>query len=97
MPTSIAPNEIPVSKVTKVSFTADSFTFHLEDKRELTVPLWWYPRLKAGSPKQMENYRILPGATGVTWEDLDEDISVRGLLLGQPAPGAIPPVMDAAE
>jgi len=97
MPTSIAKDEVKVSKVKKVSFSASHFTFHLEDDRNLTVPLWWYPRLQSGTAKQRKNYEILPGATGVHWEDMDEDISVRGLLIGKPAPGAIAPMVDAAE
>lgn len=97
MPTSISKDEVTVSPVEKVSFTGSHFTFHLSDGRHLTIPLWWYPRLQGGTADQKSNYRILPGATGVHWEMLDEDISVRGLLIGEPAPGATPPIMEAAE
>ena len=97
MPTSMSKTDIAVSKVEKVTFESNRFVFHLEDGRQLSTPLWWYPRLQSGTLKQRRAYRILPGATGVTWDALDEDISVQGLLMGEPAPGAIPPVLDAAE
>lgn len=97
MSTSISREEVGVSEVLRVTFTDETFTFHLDDKRQLTVPLWWYPRLLAGTPEQRKQYRILPGGKGVHWDAIDEDISVRGLLMGSPAPGAMPPVMDAAE
>jgi hypothetical protein len=53
---------------------------HLEDGRSLTVPLEWFPRLRDGNPAQRNNWRLIGPGTGIHWLDLDEDISVAGLL-----------------
>ena len=85
------------SEITAVLFTKDTFTFELSDKRKVTAPIWWYPRLQSATPKQRQDYQILPGGDGVHWPDVDEDISLLGLFIGGPAPGAVMPVLDAAE
>ena len=85
------------AEVTGVSFTKHTFTFELADKRKITAPIWWYPRLQSGTPEQRKNYEIIAGGEGVHWPDMDEDISLFGLFIGGPAPGAVMPVMDAAE
>lgn len=84
-------------EVTAVTFTEHTFTFELSDKRELTAPIWWYPRLQSATHSERENFEVLPGGDGVHWPDIDEDISILGLFIGGPAPGAVMPVMDAAE
>jgi hypothetical protein len=53
----------------------------LSDGRTLGVPLAWFPRLQDASPEQLENCELSP--YGLHWEDLDEDISVAGLLEGR--------------
>ncbi|AOY97798.1 hypothetical protein BKK79_38480 (plasmid) [Cupriavidus sp. USMAA2-4] len=53
----------------------------LEDGRTLGVPLAWFPRLLHATPEQRNRYEI--SATGLHWDDLDEDISVEGLLAGR--------------
>lgn len=85
------------AEVTAVTFTETTFTFELADKRQLTAPLWWYPRLQGATADEREDYEILPGGDGVHWPAVDEDISILGLFIGGPAPGAVMPVMDAAE
>jgi hypothetical protein len=52
----------------------------LADGRTITAPLDWYPRLKHGTPEERANYEV--SDEGVHWEDLNEDISVEGLLKG---------------
>jgi hypothetical protein len=52
----------------------------LSDGRTLGVPLAWFPRLTSATREQLENYELSP--LGLHWEDLDEDISVAGLLAG---------------
>ena len=64
-----------------VSFDEDSFWLDLSDGRTLGVPLAWFPRLLRASPEQREKVSI--SARGLHWEDLDEDISIEGLLAGQ--------------
>lgn len=56
----------------------------LEDGREVTVPLAWYPRLQDATPEQRSHWRLIGRGTGISWEDLDEDLSVHGLLEGGP-------------
>jgi len=54
----------------------------LSDGRQLSIPLTYFPRLLNASKKQRNNYIISGGGTGIHWDDIDEDISVNGLLLG---------------
>lgn len=84
-------------QIETVSFDAYYFRFHLKDGRILSAPLWWYPRLQKATVQQREAWEILPFGDGVEWDDVDEHISAKGLLLGKQAPGATPPVLDAAE
>jgi hypothetical protein len=58
----------------------DAFVLHLEDGRSLTVPLEWFPRLRDASPEQRGHWRLIGPGEGIHWPDLDEDISVAGLL-----------------
>jgi len=44
------------------------------------VPISWYPRLAAGSPEQRQRWRLIGRGIGIRWEELDEDLSVEGLL-----------------
>lgn len=67
-------------EATHVVVTQDTLTVDLEDGRTISVPLLWYPRLFHGTPDERNNFEI--GPFGIHWEDLDEDISIKGLLLG---------------
>jgi hypothetical protein len=60
----------------------------LEDGRTISVPLEWSPRLATATPEQRANWRIIAGGHGIHWPDVDEDLSVEGLLLGARAPEA---------
>jgi len=53
---------------------------HLEDGRSLSVPLEWFPRLRDATPEQRSHWRFIGPGTGIHWPDIDEDISVAGLL-----------------
>ncbi len=66
-----------------VSFEEDAFRVVLDDGRELTVPLAWFPRLLHGTPDQRARWELIGRGEGLHWEDLDEDISVVGLLAGR--------------
>lgn len=63
-------------------FDSDNLCIEFTDNRKLTVPLSFFPRLLQANKKQRENYIISGGGTGLHWEDIDEDISVKNLLLG---------------
>ncbi len=81
-------------KATSVRFDQDSMWVDLSDGRTLSVPLAWFPRLLRASPSQREEVTI--STRGLHWEELDEDISVEGLLAGrgdQTRPG---PKVEAA-
>lgn len=55
----------------------------LEDGRELAVPVEWYPRLRDATAAQRRNWRLIGRGEGIHWPDIDEDISVLGLLKGR--------------
>lgn len=50
--------------------------------------IWHYPRLLNATPAQRQNYEIMP--MGIHWPDVDEDLSIHGILQGTKAPGAVP-------
>ena len=62
-------------------FTDDRLVVDLEDGREVSVPLEWFPRLRDASPTERAHYRLMGGGGGIHWPELDEDLSVRGLLI----------------
>lgn len=67
----------------KVVFAEDSFVVYLSDGRYLSVPTIWYPRLFNGNKQELENYELIGDGEGIHWPDLDEDISVDGILAGR--------------
>ncbi len=52
----------------------------LDDGRELSVPIDWFPSLRDATQEQRNNYRFIGDGEGIHWEDLDEDIFVEALL-----------------
>ncbi|PIV01996.1 MAG: DUF2442 domain-containing protein [Syntrophobacterales bacterium CG03_land_8_20_14_0_80_58_14] len=73
-------------RVTDVRFTDDAISVDLFDGRTITVPLAWYPRLLHAAPEQRAKWRIAGAGYGIHWPDIDEDLSIQGLLQGAPAP-----------
>jgi hypothetical protein len=73
--------EVPVAE--GVTVTEDTLSVDLSDGRTISVPLAWFPRLMHGSQKERDNWRLIGKGYGIHWQDLDEDISVENLLLGQ--------------
>ncbi len=59
---------------------ADFLRVTLADGREIAVPLVWFPRLLDATPEQRGNWRLIGRGQGIHWPDLDEDLSVAGLL-----------------
>ena len=68
-----------------VRVTAAHLVVELTDGRAVSVPLSWYPRLAEGTPSERRRWTLLGGGLGIHWPDLDEDIEVEALLLGQPS------------
>jgi len=64
-----------------VAFDGDRMSVELSDGRVLSVPLAWFPKLVNATRGQLENFELSP--RGLHWEDLDEDVSVAGLLAGR--------------
>ena len=65
---------------TSVAFAGDEMTVALVDGRRLSVPLVWFPRLAAATPAERQAFELIGDGEGIHWPDLDEDISVEGLL-----------------
>lgn len=72
-------------RIASLKVTKDEIIAHLVDGRTISVPLAWSWRLSDASPSQRNKFEILGSGQGVTWQDLDEDISARGMLYGIPA------------
>jgi hypothetical protein len=70
-------------RVKSVAFTAAELVVTLADRRKISTPLDWYPRLRNASAAARENYEIMP--MGIHWPHLDEDLSVAGMLAGDRA------------
>lgn len=68
------------ARARSVEFVPDSLVVHLEDGRTLSVPLEWFPRLRDATPEQRAHWRMIGPGSGVHWPELDEDLSVAGLL-----------------
>lgn len=64
------------------------------DGREIATPLWWYPSLMNASPEQRNRVELM--FSGIHWPELDEDLSIEGMLKGWKARDAVPPA-EAAE
>jgi hypothetical protein len=71
----------PLAIDVKVSDIVLSVT--LDDGRQLSVPLVWFPRLLDGSQQARDNWELIGRGQGIHWPDLDEDISTAGLLAGR--------------
>jgi len=65
---------------TGIRFDAERLHVQLSDGREISVPLEWFPSLRDATDEQRNKSRLIGKGVGIHWEDLDEDISVEGLL-----------------
>ena len=72
-------------RIQDVRVTKDEIIAQLADGRVISVPLAWSWRLAEATPKQRLNFRLIGSGQGVHWPDVDEDISVEGMLHGVPA------------
>jgi hypothetical protein len=82
--TTLAVNlDLPYAEGVKVS--EDTLNVDLSDGRTISVPLSWFPRLVYASREQRNNWRLIGRGHGIHWDDIDEDISVEGLISGRPS------------
>lgn len=70
-------------RAVKVWFDDHNIWLGLEDGRQVSTPLAFYPRLLNATKEQRENYEFIGPGIGIHWEDLDEDLSVEGIVLGR--------------
>ncbi|MCL5029487.1 MAG: DUF2442 domain-containing protein [Bacteroidetes bacterium] len=75
--------QIPYGK--NITVTNDTLSVELNDGRSISVPLAWYPRLLNATKQERNNWRLIGKGYGIHWEDIDEDISIEGLLAGKPS------------
>ena len=79
----VSTTEVSVPEAMSIVVTEDTLTAELSDGRAISVPLAWYPRLVHATPEERSNWELIGGGEGIHWPDLDEDISVEGLLAGR--------------
>lgn len=75
--------EIEIPNAVDAEITEDALTVELSDGRTISAPLAWYPRLVHASARERADWQLIGKGEGVHWEELDEDISVEGLLAGR--------------
>lgn len=75
----------PRPLVTDVRFNEDQLVVEISDGRTLAVPLEWFPRLRDATPAERNNWSKIGLGGGIHWEDIDEDISLAGLIEGRSA------------
>jgi len=68
------------AKASAVKITDEDLIVTLVDGREVKVPLVWFPKLLRATPSQRNNYRLIGDGVGIHWPELDEDLSVAGIL-----------------
>ena len=66
-----------------VECSDDELRVSLLDGRRLSVPIVWFPRLAHATPAERANFELMREGQGIHWPDVDEDISVVGLIAGQ--------------
>lgn len=77
--------QIDAPTANNVSVSEDTLSLDLSDGRTISVPIEWFPRLVHASPEERTRWRFIGSGQGIHWEDIDEDISVAGLLAGKPS------------
>lgn len=80
-------NDRVEARASEVWCDAQMLHVRLLDGRELSVPLEWFPKLRDATTAQRKRWRLIGRGIGIHWQDLDEDLSVAGLLQGAPASG----------
>tara|TARA_B100001989_G_C24482675_1_gene435307 strand:+ start:763 stop:1059 length:297 start_codon:yes stop_codon:yes gene_type:complete len=67
---------------TEIQIDEKNLWIKLADGRQLATPLVYFPRLLNASEEDLNNFELIGNGRGIHWKSLDEDISIRGLLLG---------------
>jgi len=77
--------EIRIPEALSVSLTDDTLSVDLSDGRSISAPIAWFPRLFHSTEQERNNWRLIGKGQGIHWGDIDEDISIEGLLAGKPS------------
>lgn len=77
--------EIEVPNAESITVTDDTLSVDLSDGRTISVPLAWFPRLVHATQQERSHWRLIGEGQGIHWEDINEDVSVEGLLAGKPS------------
>ena len=77
--------EIRIPEALNVLLTDDTLSVDLSDGRSISVPIAWFPRLLHSTEQERNNWRFIGKGQGIHWEDIDEDISIEGLIAGRPS------------
>jgi hypothetical protein len=77
-------------RIANLRFDDERMYVLLLDGGEISVELWRYPRLLHATPAQRDNWEILPFGDALHWPEIDEDLDVRGFLIGAKLPDAEP-------
>ena len=83
--TSLTIELLEIPKIQNLIITEDTLSVDLSDGRTISVPLGWYPRLLNGSMEERNDWRTISQGEEIHWNQLDEDISSKNLILGQPS------------
>ncbi len=77
--------EARIPEAEQVLVTESALRVNFSDGRTISVPLDWYPRLVHATRKEKDNWELIGEGEGIRWPDLDEDLSVEGLIAGRPS------------
>ena len=66
-----------------VTVADNTLQVEFSDGRTISVPLAWYPRLVYAAQEERDNWELIGGGQGIRWPDLDEDLSVEGMIVGR--------------
>ena len=77
--------DLKMSNAVRVTVSEVSLSVDLEDGRSVSVPLAWYPRLVHATQEERDKWALIGKGEGIHWPDLDEDLSVRGIIAGWPS------------
>ena len=80
---STSTTEVTVPNAEELTVTEDTLSAELADGRTISVPLAWYPRLVHANQQERDAWELVGGGQGIHWPDLDEDLSVEGLIKGR--------------
>lgn len=72
-----------IAEVLDVAVSEETLRVELSDGRTLSVPTAWYPRLVYATEEERGDWTIIDGGRGIHWPELDEDVSLEGLLAGR--------------